>query len=458
MPESSSSSWAGASPVTLQQLLGVIPALNYLTGIGTPQFFNTPFGSSEEMRAYLSANAPQYYPGATVAPMNATQRSALDQMVLLAGGDPYGQAPTPGAGKLPDYASRDKPAVTGFQPGVYRPLATNAGAPGVPQLAGYPMPGQTSPVEWNSARGLAGGSPYQGAATQSLMDTLSGRYMGQAPQSAYRLAANPYQTADNTYRQEANPYGAMTNPYLRPDPYETRTNPLLDRMYQRAADQAARGVNEQFTRFGTRGSPAEQDYMARTLGGMATDFYGNAYTTEEARREAALNRGASLSEAALNRGAGLGEASLERQARQREAGLNRGAGLFEAALTREQARNEADLARQTNWLNAERGRQMEAAGLFPQYNQTMFENLGRWYGAGQTQQQQQQREIDAARAAWDYQQNLPFNAINQYMSVLSGSPQASFGQSASRPTGLEEASDFLSLLGNIGGPAGNIFG
>lgn len=70
----------------------------------------------------------------------------------------------------------------------------------------------------------------------------------------------------------------------------------------------------------------------------------------------------------------------------------------------------------------ERDRQFNATGAAPSFAQNDYNDINQLSQAGKSQQDYQQKQIDADRAAWDYSQNQPFNQLSNYASLLYGIP------------------------------------
>jgi len=60
----------------------------------------------------------------------------------------------------------------------------------------------------------------------------------------------------------------------------------------------------------------------------------------------------------------------------------------------------------------------QAASMVPALNSANLANLGALGQAGALQQQQAQNYIDAAQNRFNYNQNLPYQNLNQYMGLI----------------------------------------
>lgn len=70
-----------------------------------------------------------------------------------------------------------------------------------------------------------------------------------------------------------------------------------------------------------------------------------------------------------------------------------------------------------NYAN-ERNNMQQAASMVPSLNGANLANLGAMGQAGALQQQQSQNYIDAAQNRWNYNQNLPWQNLNNYMGTV----------------------------------------
>lgn len=132
------------------------------------------------------------------------------------------------------------------------------------------------------------------------------------------------------------------------------SNPYLDAMYGRAADQVTSSVNGNFAQAGRYGSGAHTASLTEGLGNMATDIYGGAY-------------------------------------------------------------------------EADRGRQMQAIGMAPEFAQQDYADAGQIMNAGQILQDQQQQNLDFGYEQYQEEQNDPYKKLAAMAGVFGSQP---FGSSA----------------------------
>lgn len=193
----------------------------------------------------------------------------------------------------------------------------------------------------NKAIGLSqqGYNPYQGqryADLNPVQNTGLEMTVGRALQGS--------QTVNNAEGQLNQMIGGTSNPYL-------------DAMYGRAADQVTSSVNSNFAQAGRYGSGAHTASLTEGLGNMATDLYGGAY-------------------------------------------------------------------------EADRGRQMQAIGMAPEFAQQDYADAGQMMNAGQILQDQQQQNLDYGYEQYQEAENLPYKQL----AAMSGVFGSNLG-GASKTTG-----------------------
>lgn len=162
---------------------------------------------------------------------------------------------------------------------------------------------------WDNARkpqkGGGGGSSGTSTTVQSIPDELkplATAYTGKA----IDLGNQPYQGYGGQRYADLNPtqnygIGMVQNRALSGSPTVSNaesnlnqiisggaTNPYLDAMYGRAAQQVSGSVNSQFNKPGAFGNTAHQQVLADSLGNMATQMYGGAYAQDQANRMQAI--------------------------------------------------------------------------------------------------------------------------------------------------------------------------
>lgn len=94
---------------------------------------------------------------------------------------------------------------------------------------------------------------------------------------------------------------------------------------------------------------------------------------------------------------------------------------------------------------AERQNQQQMVGMTPGLNSSGLANLEATAQAGALSQQQAQNYTNASKAAWDYNQNLPYTNLSNYMSLIN-SLQHGQNSTATQPV-------FQNTAGNVLGGA-----
>ena len=143
-----------------------------------------------------------------------------------------------------------------------------------------------------------------------------------------------------------------------------------------------------------------------------------------------------------------------------------GSGAAAHALADSLASETGKLAYQN--YGDERTRQMQTMGLAPSVSGTDFTNLNAANTAGSALQGQQQTGITADQNRYNYYQNLPYDLLNKYAGIATGSIPGGTTQTSSpyftNPTanalslgtgllGMGSAANNLGLLGSLGGGA-----
>jgi len=95
-----------------------------------------------------------------------------------------------------------------------------------------------------------------------------------------------------------------------------------------------------------------------------------------------------------------------------------GSGINQQVLERELTNGSNQLY--GGAYDAERARMMQAAALAPQTAGMDYTNLGNVAQAGSVLDQQNQNVLDADVNRWNYNQNLPYNTLQQYAGLVGG--------------------------------------
>lgn len=198
--------------------------------------------------------------------------------------------------------------------------------------------------------------------------------------------------------------------YLNANPYLegalSRANRLATESYQ----EGLRGLQSQASAAGRYGSGAMgqqlakgQDVFARALTEQNQQAYAQNYANERAAQEAAIARMSGLEQQGLsNRLAAAGQLTAGQQN-----SLNTQLGALGTA---------------GNITAQDAARQMQLAQMAPQLAEQDYADIQRLLTVGQAREGQSAAELQDQMARWNYNQNLPYQELQRYMSTISGTP------------------------------------
>jgi hypothetical protein len=95
----------------------------------------------------------------------------------------------------------------------------------------------------------------------------------------------------------------------------------------------------------------------------------------------------------------------------------------------------------------ERGLQENAAQSAPQLAAADYQDINALLQAGQMRRNYAQSQIDADKARWDFEQNMPLQKLNAYSALIGGAPGATISTSAPR-TGPSPL-DYINTVGGL---------
>lgn len=239
------------------------------------------------------------------------------------------------------------------------------------------VPGYVGDAQRELSQTMAGRDLRQNPGFNQLEAFGNGAYLNTDPSRGYFSDA-----ASGKYLNEQNPYLSGL--------YHNATDPMVQQFQQAIAP----GIGSQFSAAGRTGSGAHQaamgnaeDSLGRGLASAASSIYGNAYEAERNRQQQAAGQLSSQDQFARNmqmQGA-LGQSSI---------------------------------------YNTERGLAQQAQLAMPQFASQVkdigYNDAAKMLGIGQFQQGQQQQQIDADRARFDYNQNLPLQRLQALNQLLQG--------------------------------------
>jgi len=231
------------------------------------------------------------------------------------------------------------------------------------QLAGFDMARQSAGYgmdDLNRGRG-------------QLQATLAGNYLGYSPGS------NAYLGATTNVGQNA--LLGQNNPYL-----QSAINSAHDDISRTYGNSVFNNTDATMARAGAFGGSAWQQaqsenarQMSNELGRVSNDMRMADYGLQ----------------------AQLGESDLNRRMQAQQTDLARNSALAQAGLDMSNAN-----------FQAERARQMQAAGMLPGMSQSGYRNAQALLGIGDAIQGQNQGQLDIAYQNWMNQQNQPYQSLD----------------------------------------------
>lgn len=363
----------------------------------------------------LYRQGPQeFYPGTTVAPFAPQQQQAMDMITNRAlSGSPQEQAFGNYLTGALGQQNLDPQAMFGHMGSAANILGGMTGYGGIgesSQYAGDPRMGAL-PASENFARfGMNTGA----VGANQLANTAAGGYLG----------SNPY--LDQVYDTAASRAGEAFN---------EQTMPGIAAMFGDAG-RTGSGIQQQVV-----GNAARQ--FGRDLQGLAGDIYAPAYESERDRMTQAAQGGA-------NFGLGSGQLGADTFSAFNQNDLGRrnlGADLYlgERGLGQQAAGMYSDIGNTLSNMYGNVGQnQFRAGSLTPTYSGLEYGNLDRLMGVGNQIQGQAQDIIGGNMARWGFEQQAPWDNLNNYASIIQGLPGGYGTQTSTQPKGSK-------LGGAIGG-------
>lgn len=404
-----------------------------------------------EAQGLYQQGPQEFYPGTTVAPFSPHQQQAMDLMTNRAlSGSPQEQA---------------------FGSYLYNQLGQQNLDPNMMvnpamQAAGGIGAGQNFMAQAGS------GNPYMGSAANALSGMTGYGGLGEAGQYAGdpRMGALPDSDAFARYGMQTGAAGANQLASTASGGY-LGSNPYLDQLFDTAAGRAGEAFNEQtmpgiaamFGDAGRTGSGIQQQVagnaarqFGRDLQGMAADIYSPAYESE---RDRMMQAG----QAASNLGLGSGQLGVEGFSAFNANDLGRrslGSDLYLGGrqLGQQAAANLGQLGQGYGQLQLGAGQglgnlgmegvgamgdlygniaqnQFRAGSLVPTYSGLEYGNMDRLMGVGSQIQNQAQNLIGSEMDRWNFGQQAPWQALNQYANTIYGLPGGYGTQTSTQPTG-----------------------
>ena len=371
----------------------------------------------EAERLYKEAS-PQYYQGNTYAGINGTQQNAMDSLAA------YYKSPESMAGAN---------------------AASTVGNRMLDQAAGNYDLGSVY-----KNLGLSQSANMQGAAPMTSSGPMGVNLQSMvAPQTSGAMQA-PQITIQNESAETSQPLGSsgvdwrtaigetlkgdVTNPYLS-QIADTVTRKATDNLTTSIMPQIRGGAMMAGQFGGSRQGVVEANALKDLNQGISDsigNIYGNAYNqAQQAKNASALqlsgqesgeriqnnqiSANAALQQAAMANQRAMQEAQLAYQAQRDNNQFQLSAG--DLALRANLGLGQLGLANQQFGLE----QATTGVGLLNQASQQPIQNFQGLLDIGNLQQQDQQNQINADVARWDYNQTLPWQNLQNYMGVVTGS-------------------------------------
>ena len=371
----------------------------------------------EAERLYKEAS-PQYYQGNTYAGINGTQQNAMDSLAA------YYKSPESMAGAN---------------------AASTVGNRMLDQAAGnYDLGSVYKNLGLSQSANMQGAAPMtssgpMGANLQSMVAPQTSGAM-QAPQITIQnesaATSQPLGSSGVDWRTAIGETlkGDVTNPYLS-QIADTVTRKATDNLTTSIMPQIRGGAMMAGQFGGSRQGVVEANALKDLNQGISDsigNIYGNAYNqAQQAKNASALqlsgqesgeriqnnqiSANAALQQAAMANQRAMQEAQLAYQAQRDNNQFQLSAG--DLALRANLGLGQLGLANQQFGLE----QATTGVGLLNQASQQPIQNFQGLLDIGNLQQQDQQNQINADVARWEYNQTLPWQNLQNYMGVVTGS-------------------------------------
>ena len=407
-------------------------------------------GIMPEAERLYKDSSPQYYQGNTYAGLNDTQKGAIDSMAA------YYRSPESMAG-------------------------ANAGATVgnrmLDQAAGnYDLGSVYKNIGLQQSANMPGSAPMtssgpMGTYVQSVVPPSIGG-QSSAPQitiqNATAATSQPLGSSGVDWRAAINDTlkGDVSNPYLS-QIADTVTRKATDNYNTNIAPQVRGGAMMAGQFGGSRQGVVEANALKDLNQGISDSLgslYGNAYNqAQQAKNASALQlsgqeSGERIQNNQISAQSALQQAQLQNQRQMLDAQLGYQAqkdnnqfqlDKGDLALRANLGLGQLGLANQQFGLN----QATTGVGLLNQAAQQPIQNYQGLLGLGGTLQKDQQNQIDADMQRWNYNQTAPWQNLQNYMGLVTGSG-GRYGEGMSNSKGLNWGLDFTDSGGGGGGGGG----
>lgn len=370
---------------------------------GAQPYLKDVMGQAQSL--YRSGTGTQYYPFSTVVPFSPQTDQALSMQEQLAQSNPLLQTAT---SRVQGEMGLNPTSYVGS--GQVGNIAGGGAAYNPSAMASQAAAGTATPEA--AAAGGVYGAAAQGGMNSAMRGQIeqAGRAPTQAINAVYGAGAAPNAAAgrlgrfaapgsrisaadglDAAARAQSGAAGvydqaargqlmnsASFQPFMAPgaSPSEQYlsgmaaggTNPYLEDMYRRGADDLEDRINAQFSSAGRYGSTAHQKALQDGLADMRTNMFGAQYNADQARRlqatgqiQSAYDTGQNRALQATGQQASLNEAGIARQ-------LQGAAGL-EGVLSNRFGRLQGAAGLQGQFQGQDLARQLQATGQQAQFGE-----------------------------------------------------------------------------------------
>ena len=197
------------------------------------------------------------------------------------------------------------------------------------------------------------------------------------------------------------------------------SNPYLQGAIDRAIDPVKDKIQSQFAMSGRYGSGANQDVLAKSLGGIASDI---AYGDYQRERQNQLNAQQQLGNLAqqqfANQSGAIGALGnlQQQQFANRSGALSALGNLSQADIQRQLAGGSALSAMDT----ARMARQLEGAKLSPTFADLDYRDAQRLAQVGSARESDAMAQLQDNINRFNYEQNIDDQKLRNYMALISG--------------------------------------
>lgn len=295
-------------------------------------------------------------------------------------------------------------------------------------------------------QGLADSSKLPGQAAQQVGSTATGGYQAD-PQSWIRGLTNPNMNASNPYANASNPYANASNPNINASNPNMGQDPnaYIDQVTTAATRAATSGVHSQYAGAGRTGdSPIAQAAIAR---GIADSVAPLQFGSAEAAQQRSFTSGENLAQRQFTGG----ENQAQRQYASGENLAQRQSTSGESLAQRQFTGGQNAVAQGMSAYDAERQRQLTAAGMAPATDAAQYAPAQELMGIGAQQEQKSGQTLQDQIDRFNFDQNLPQQKLADYMAMVSGN----YGQAGTNVTNANQQMSGAQQFATIGQGVGS---